>query len=141
LADQSRLAVHEIEGLIKDIQMQTKETVKTAKEADSVVKEQEEAVNYSEKSFGDMNQHVERLITNVDMILDSIHVIEMARVGTLTAIENISAVSQQTAAASLSVNETTNHQLLAINSLNVLSEELNGNASSLGKAVDNFTVE
>jgi methyl-accepting chemotaxis protein len=141
LAEQSREAVKEIERLIKDIQRQTKETVKTAKEADNVVKEQEEAVNDTESSFEDMNRHVEHLIDNVDMISGSIHIIETARAGTLSAIENISAVLQQTAAASLAVNEVTGHQSETIDSLDKLSIELNENADSLGKAVANFIVE
>jgi methyl-accepting chemotaxis protein len=141
LADQSMQSVHEIEKLINDIQQQTKEAVLTAKEANSVVKEQEEAVNNTEASFEDINQHVEKLIDNVGMIFSSIQVIATARVGTLAAIENISAVSQQTAAATLSVSDITYRQLDAIRSLNHLSVELDKNASELGHAVDKFIVE
>jgi methyl-accepting chemotaxis protein len=141
LADQSMQAVHEIEKLINDIQQQTKEAVLTAKEANSVVKEQEEAVNNTEDSFEDINNHVEKLIDNVGLIFSSIQVIATARVGTLAAIENISAVSQQTAAATLSVSDITNRQLDAIHTLNDLSLELDKNASELGQAVDKFIVE
>ncbi len=84
---------------------------------------------------------MENLINNVGMILDSIKDIEAARVGTLSAIENISAVSQETAAASLSVGETTNSQIDAINDLEVLARELGENAKALGRAVENFIVE
>jgi methyl-accepting chemotaxis protein len=141
LADQSSQAVHEIDELVKDIQYRTKDTVSTAKEADIIVREQESAVNDTEESFVNMNQHVEKLIDNVGMISDSIQVIEQARVGTLNAIENISAVSQQTAAASASVNEITIHQMDAIDTLNQLSTELGERAHALGNAVDKFIVE
>lgn len=105
------------------------------------VKEQEEAVNRTEEAFISLNRQVENLINNVGMILDSIKDIEAARVGTLSAIENISAVSQETAAASLSVGETTNSQIDAINDLEVLARELGENAKALGRAVENFIVE
>jgi methyl-accepting chemotaxis protein len=141
LADQSVIAVHEIEGLIKEIQTQTKDVVKIANEAESVVSDQETAVNNTEKSFKDMNHHVERLVSNVDMILENVHNIETAKVQTLMAIENISAVSQQTAAASMSVNETTNHQLDAVNSLDLLSKELDENAQTLENVICQFKVE
>lgn len=141
LADQSSHAVKEIEALIKDIQLQMKETANTAKEADLVVKEQGEAVMNTEKSFEDMNNQVEKLIMNVDMIFGSISVIETARAGTLSAIENISAVSQQTAAGSLSVISVVEHQSEAVVSLNLLAKELIENALYLGQAVDNFLVE
>jgi methyl-accepting chemotaxis protein len=94
LADQSAHSVHEIEELIQDIQVQTKEAVIIAKEADGVVKEQEDAVGHTESSFKDINRNVEKLIKNVGSILNSIHDIEQSRIDTLTAIENISAVSQ-----------------------------------------------
>jgi methyl-accepting chemotaxis protein len=141
LADQSVMAVHEIEKLIHDMQQQTKEAVLTAKEANSVIKEQEEAVNNTEVSFEDINHHVEKLLENVVMISDSVQVISTARVGTLAAIENISAVSQQTAAATISVSDITNHQLEAIQNLNQLSTQLDKNSSELGHAVDRFIVD
>ncbi len=141
LADQSVSAVHEIEGLIQEIQTQTKDVVKIANEAENVVSDQETAVNNTEKSFNDMNHHVERLVNNVDMILENVHNIETAKVQTLMAIENISAVSQQTAAASMSVNETTNHQLDAVNSLDHLSKELDENAQTLENVIRQFKVE
>jgi methyl-accepting chemotaxis protein len=141
LADQSVCAVHEIEGLIQEIQTQTKDVVKIANEAENVVSDQETAVNNTEKSFNDMNHHVERLVNNVGMILENVHNIETAKVQTLMAIENISAVSQQTAAASMSVNETTNHQLDAVNTLDRLSKELDENAQTLENVIHQFIVE
>jgi methyl-accepting chemotaxis protein len=141
LADQSVQAVHEIETLIKDIQKETKAVVITANQAETIVMEQGVAVGDTEKSFSDMNDHVERLIENVAMILDSIHTMEESRANTLAAIENISAVSQQTAAATLSVGEATNSQMEAVISLDSLSKELSENALALEEAIDRFKVE
>jgi methyl-accepting chemotaxis protein len=140
LADQSMKSVREIEKLIKDIQEGTRNAVNTANEADSIIKEQELAVNQSEKAFDDINNHVENLIRNVEVISETIHVIEQSRADTLTAIEDISAVSQQTAAAAISINETTNHQLEAVENLNSLSGELKLNAKELADTVGRFTV-
>lgn len=138
LADQSMQAVKEIGALIKEIQVQTKNTVVIANEADGVVTEQEEAVNNTEKSLRNLSVNVEKLIGNVDMITDSILNIDTARAGTLSAIENISAVSQQTAAATMSVNETTQEQMKAVFSLNDLSKELDENAQALENVVRQF---
>lgn len=140
LADQSVHAVHEIEGLIGEIQTQTKDVVMIANEAENVVKDQETAVTNTERSFVDMNCHVEKLVNNVDMILENIHNIEDSKVKTLMAIENISAVSQQTAAASMSVNETTTRQLDAVHTLNNLSIELDDNAKALEQVIHQFKV-
>lgn len=141
LADQSVYSVKEIETLIKEIQLQTKDLVSIANQTESVVSDQEAAVNETEKSFTDINKHVDRLVTNVEMILESIHNIEDAKVQTLSDIENISAVSQQSAAASMSVNETAHYQLDAIHMLNDLSKELDLNAQSLEAVINQFKVD
>lgn len=141
LADQSMRSVKEIEILIKEIQLQTKNTVIIANEADSVVAEQEAAVNDTEKSLKDLSLNVEKLINNVDMITDSIANMDTARAGTLSAIENISAVSQQTAAATMTVNETTSEQMKAVSSLKDLSKELDENAQALEFVVQQFILE
>lgn len=141
LADQSVDSVREVEKIITDIQQQTKDTVKIVMEAEDVVKEQEEAVNQTEEAFASLNRQVENLIDNVGMFFDSVKVIEDARKGTLASIENISAVSEETAAASLSVGENTNSQLEAISNLELLSKELDENARALGKAVEKFTID
>lgn len=141
LADQSVHAVKEIEALIQEIQIQTKDAVVIANEADSIVTEQELAVNNTEASLKALSRNVESLVTNVDMITDSIMNIDAARAGTLSAIENISAVSQQTAAATMSVNETTQEQRRAVQSLNALSKELDENAQALESVVLQFTLD
>jgi methyl-accepting chemotaxis protein len=141
LADQSVKAVREIEGIIKEIQHQTKEAVHIANEADNVVAKQEIAVNNTEKSLKLLNLNVEKLTDNVALITDSIMNIDAARAGTLLAIENISAVSQQTAAASTSVNETTSEQLLAVKSLNELSKELDENSKVLEDVICQFVLD
>lgn len=140
LADQSVHAVQDIEELIMEMQIQTKETVIIASEAEGVVAEQETAVTHTEDSFKDLNLHVEGLIGNVDDIMESIYEIEASRTDTLMAIENISAVSEETAAASTSVNESANHQKTAVESLNHLAKELEENAKALGDAVLTFQV-
>lgn len=140
LADQSVEAVHEIEGVVKEIQIQTKEVVFIANEAESVVSDQETAVRNTEESFADINFRVEKLVNNVTMILSNVHNIKRSKINTLSAIENISAVSQQTAAASLSVTDTTNNQLVVVQSLNDLAKELDNNALNLQNVISQFKV-
>lgn len=140
LADQSMSSVKKIHQLISHMQLHTEEAVNTAKEAEVIIKEQEIAFTRTKGSFQDMNLHTENLINNVDMILSSIQTIEKAREAALTAIESISAVSQQTAAASMSVNDTTQHQLEAVDALEALSKELHSNAELLKQIVERFNI-
>ena len=141
LANQSVSAVSEIEMLIQDMQKQTKDTVAIANIADGVVKEQEEAVFNSEQSFYALNHHVEKLVGNVDQILESVNNIEGAKGVVLLAIENFSAISEETAAATTSVNEMTEQQLHGVETLNHLAIELDDNAGSLEQTVSQFIIE
>lgn len=141
LADQSMGAVKDIEALIKEIQKQTKNTVQIANEAEGVVSEQETALGNTEKSLNKLSENVEKLIANVNLITDNIDNIDSARVGTLSAVENISAVSQQTAAATTSINDTIGKQMEEIISLKTLSEELEENAKALDTEVSQFILE
>ncbi len=141
LADQSVFSVQEIDGLIKEIQKKTEDAVCMAKEVENVVADQEDAVVNTEKSFAVMNDQVEKLVNNVDLIVDNVHKIEKTKITALAAIENISAVSQQTAAGAQSVNEVTTHQLTAVDRLNILSRELDENAKGLEVIIEQFRVE
>jgi methyl-accepting chemotaxis protein len=141
LADQSVLSVKEIDGLIKEIQRKTEDAVFIAKEVENVVADQEAAVINTEKSFEIMNDQVEKLVDNVNRIIGNVHDIESTKIVALAAIENISAVSQQTAAGAQSVNDITNHQLTAVSSLNVLSQELDDNAKELEAIIEQFRVK
>jgi methyl-accepting chemotaxis protein len=138
LSEQSVRAVKEIENIIKEIQSQTKSAVVIVNKADKVVTEQEEAVKDTEHSFQQLYGNVEKLINNVGMITDSIDNIDSARVGTLSAIENISAVSQQTAAGAITVYNSTNEQMDVVQSLSKLSVELSDNAQTLDNVVQQF---
>ena len=141
LAEQSVRSVKEIEEIIKEIQMQTKSAVVIVKKADTVVTEQEAAVDNTEHSLQTLYLNVEKLINNIGMITDSITNIDDARAGTLSAIENISAVSQQTAAGAITVYNSTNEQLEVVQSLNNLSKELDDNAQALESVVHQFILD
>ena len=141
LADQSVLSVKEIDGLIKEIQRKTEEAVFIAKEVENVVADQEASVINTEKSFEMMNEQVEMLVDNVGRIVGNVHDIENTKIVALAAIENISAVSQQTAAGAQSVNDITNHQLTAVSRLNELSQELDDNAKVLGAIIEQFRIQ
>lgn len=140
LAKQSVAAVSEIEQLIRDIQEQTKRAVATTNHAKVIVEEQESAVVESEESFEKMNAHVEELVVSVDQIVENVKQMRKTKGIVLEAIENISAVSQETAAASTSVNEMTQQQMNAVISLSQLASELDENAATLEKTVLQFTI-
>ncbi len=140
LAEQSRKSVSEIQKIIKNIQDGTKNAVLTAKKAENVMLQQETAVENTTHSYQTINKNVEKLVINLNGILENIENIEQARVSTLGSIENISAVLEETAASSNTVNQTAYDQLKTVETLNEAASSLNTNSDKLVSAVDAFTV-
>lgn len=140
LAEQSRKSVSEIQKIIKNIQDGTKNAVLTAKKAENVMLQQETAVENTTHSYQTINKNVEKLVINLNGILENIENIEQARVSTLGSIENISAVLEETAASSNTVNQTAYDQLKTVETLNEAASSLNTNSNKLVNAVDAFTV-
>jgi methyl-accepting chemotaxis protein len=140
LAEQSSNSVNDIQKIIESIQDVTKSVEATAKKADSVMQQQENAVENTTNSYQRINRNVESLVLNLGGIMENVDNIEKARVSTLRAIENISAVLEEIAASSNMVNQTTQNQLHTVEILNESAGSLNGNSDNLVNAVNTFKV-
>ncbi len=132
LAEQSVNAVKEIETIIHNIQLQTKNTVVTVKKAENIVESQADAMDKTIQVFSNINQSVEFMADRLSSIVEGIDNISKAESTTLSAIESISAVSEETAAASEEVDSAATRQVEAVQKLN----ELTGNLSKLTVELD-----
>jgi methyl-accepting chemotaxis protein len=141
LAEQSQNSVNDIKKIIGSIQGDTMKAVTTAKKADSVLKLQGDAVKNTTDSYKNINDSVEKLIVYLNYITQNVGNIEEARVSTLGAIENISAVLEEIAASTNTVNQTSNDQLASVETLNNAAGKLNKNADILVQEVKKFKVE
>lgn len=140
LADQSANSVAQIHNIISEIQNSVKTTVQHVHAAGENMKQQKVAVDDTENTFEDINHRVEQLVDNIKTITMSIAEIEGARINTLLAIESISAVSEENAAASTAVNETSKEQLKQVDMLDQAAKALDSNAKELVDAVQQFRV-
>lgn len=141
LADQSEKSVAQIHNIISEIQSSVQITVQHVRVAGEGMKQQKIAVDDTEKTFEDINHRVELLVDNINTITMSIDEIEGARVSTLLAIESISAVSEENAAASTAVNETSKDQLKQVEMLGQAARNLDSNAKELVDAVQQFRID
>lgn len=138
LAEQSIKAANEIGGVIVEITSQTLETVTTAKEAEDIVHKQNGIVENTINTFNDMNTGVERLIASLSVIGHNMSNMDTARVGTLSAVESISAISEETLAASDMVDESVQNQTASVAALENASKTLGDNARELNEAINLF---
>jgi methyl-accepting chemotaxis protein len=140
LAYKSMTASNEIKEVIDKIMQQTADTVISAKEAQNVVNMQNDAVSQSIDAFGNMNAGIERLIANLSVIGNNMKNMEIAREGSLMAVENISAIAEQTLANSNTIEETVYEQAKSVVTLDNASKEMSENAKELNEAIHIFRI-
>ncbi len=140
LAEQSKNSVNDIKKIIGSIQEDTENAVEIAKKAEQVMKLQENAVKNTTDSYQNIDESVEKLVVFLKYITENVGNIEEARVSTLAAIENISAVLEEIAASTNNVNQTSSEQLSSVETLNEAAGNLNKNAGHLVQEVEKFTV-
>ncbi|MDF2905492.1 MAG: hypothetical protein K0R34_813 [Herbinix sp.] len=140
LAEQSKTSVNDIKKIIGSIQEDTTIAVETARKAEKVLALQEAAVRNTTDSYTNINDSVEKLVVFLSYITDNVSNIEEARISTLGAIENISAVLEEIAASSNNVNQTATNQVASVESLNASALNLNTNADNLVSEVQKFIV-
>lgn len=138
LADESMHSVGRISDIITRINNQTEMTVDTAKRAEIIVEAQQEALSTTISLFHNINEHVEDLAKNLDDITRGIEGMSVAKEHTLSAITNISDVSEHFASSTSEVSATIVSQLDAVKSLNGNAEKLNDNSQDLLDAVTQF---
>lgn len=140
LADQSVSFAAEIQKIVEGINSKTNATVKIAKKAEDVVAVQVESLDNATQVFNDIQSQFNELMGHLEGITLQIDQIADSKVKTIDAISSISAVSQQTAAASEEVTETANRQVAAMESLSRAAEDLEVNSANLRDAINIFKV-
>lgn len=140
LSEQSKDYVNDIKKIAGDIQDNTKTAVEITREVENVLQLQESAVTNTTNSFQNINTSVEKLMTYLNYITENVENIKETRVSTLGAIENISAVLEEIAASTNTVNQTSYEQLTSVGSLNLSAEKLNDNSVKLNQVIQKFKV-
>jgi methyl-accepting chemotaxis protein len=140
LADQSAASASEIQKIINDIIQNTSDVVNIAKEAESTMNFQEQAMAQTAQSFVAMDEQIHTLLNSVDGISANMKNMETARCTTLNAIEGISSISAETSAGSANVNNTVNSQREAITTLDNAAGVLQERAAALNELLRQFKI-
>ena len=141
LAEQSMDATKEIVSIIKDTQDQTDRAVQRAEASGDILKLQNESLRNTIEIFQNISRSMELLAEKVDNTINAVSDMDDYKIGTMTAMENISAISEETAASSQEVTASTQEQLSGIEELTTYAQKLNDAASKLTEAISKFKVE
>ncbi len=138
LAEQSMDSAHEIANIIKTTQDQTAKTVEKASMTESILTSQNEAVLNTTSIFKTIKTSMEKLSEQVEQIMSRVTEMEDNKTYAINSIQNISAVSQETAASSEEVTASTEEQLSSIEELSRFADELKSASEELQRSISKF---
>ncbi|MBR6537026.1 MAG: methyl-accepting chemotaxis protein [Lachnospiraceae bacterium] len=138
LAEQSVEAANEIAGIVNGIKKQTEGTAQTVAQAEEVVASQSVALQNAISLFKNIGENVEEMTARLANISNGVESISEAQNITVDAISSISAVSEETSAASEEVQNMVDLQLKAVEDLSDASTVLNDEARKLQEALQAF---
>lgn len=136
LADDSKKATEEVEQIMQDILKEAQNASSMAGIIESVMEEQDQAVNHTAQAFNVIADSIQNIIQRINDANQSIAMMEKNKNEVIEAIQNISAVSQESAAASEEVAATVQEQKNLIQELADSSRNLNELALQLRQYMD-----
>ena len=140
LADQSKTSTGEIKIIIASIQKKSDTAVKAIESTEIVVNEQDLAVGQTKEIFSEILKSIEIMITKVDEVKISIVDINEKKRSTVLEIENISSISEETAASSEEVTASTEEITATMEEFTKYSGKLQMLAEKLGTEINKFKI-
>ncbi len=138
LAEQSMIAARDISSIIRNTQDMTAKTVEKAAETEIIIGTQNKAVKEAIDIFEKINSSMDNLSGKIEQIIKLIMEMEKNKNHTITSIQNISAVSEETAASAEEVTASTQEQTVIIEELASKADELKQAAFDLQKSIKRF---
>ena len=140
LAEQSKDSTEEIKTIIENIQEKSDTAVKAIKSTENVVNEQDLAVGETKKIFSEILKSIGIMIDKVEEVKVSIIDINKKKQSAVLEIENISSISQGTAAASEEVTASTEEITSVMDKFTNYADDLQVLAEKLGAEIDKFKI-
>ncbi|WP_026884732.1 methyl-accepting chemotaxis protein [Clostridium akagii] len=140
LADQSKKSTEEIKNIITSIQKKSDIAVGAIKSTESIVNEQEIAVGETKDIFSEILKSINVMIKKVDEVKLSIIDINEKKQSTVSEIQNISYISEQTASASEEVTASTEEITATMEEFTRYSSNLKTLAEQLEAEINKFKI-
>lgn len=124
LADQSRKSTEEINNMMQSIQEESALAISSMEIMKKVSQDQNLAVDKTNSSFNDIANAIDYIVTKINDVNTAVIKMQDDKGEVISAIENISSVSQQTAASSEEVAATTENQLKTLDDMKIAAQSL-----------------
>ncbi|MEA1975632.1 MAG: methyl-accepting chemotaxis protein [Bacillota bacterium] len=138
LAEESSTAAQQIGTIINDIQSETKKTVSIMDDVNNRSKDQTESVEKVNIAFKEISEHIDEIGIVIKKTGDFIGEMDENKTNIVSSIENISSVSEQSAAGAEEVTASMDQQNLAIEDVAKAAEKLSHLAAELNIEINKF---
>lgn len=140
LAESSSEAADEIRTIIVDIQNVSQDTVHVMNEVSEMNLQQNEALGDVNASFDKIFTSVENISVQIETVTQELSELDTSKNELINAVTNISAISEETAAATEQVEQSMDEQTKAVEQVAISAERLNELSSELNVKIQFFKV-
>lgn len=138
LAEQSSKSVKEINSIVSDILKKSEFTVEIVKDIDNITKSQSESVINTEEIFSKISDAIIRTKQQINEVIELCKHMDIKKDEINSMIEDLSAISQETAATSQEVASGTEMQLEMMTKIRDASHELALTAKNLNTKTSKY---
>lgn len=140
LAEQSSSSTEEINEIVKDLQIKTKDAVQTMNNSEQIIEAQTAAVKTTKEVFEDLAKAIENTKDKVVQIDTLSSDMEAGKNEIVNIMESLAAIAQQNAASTEEASASTEEQSASMQEIANGSERLSELALQLKDAVKKFKV-
>lgn len=140
LAELSASSTQDIDEMVKDLQRNSQDAVKTIEEMAIVIKEQTESVKNSKSSYLAIDEAIKNAESAVSQLNVSSEEMDKMKNEILDALQNLSAIAEENSAATQEVTASMEEQTASVEEIANSSEELADLAQNLQQIINKFTI-
>lgn len=138
LAEQSNESAQKIAQIIQELLADSEHTVSVMKEVQQIVNEQQEKLEQTKNQFGDVSRGIDSSRDETSGIKEQTNVCDSARTKVVDVISNLSAISEENAAATQETTASMQELNATINLLAESAANLTGLSEALEKEIQFF---
>ncbi|MGV8146454.1 MAG: methyl-accepting chemotaxis protein [Alkaliphilus sp.] len=138
LAEQSSSSAKEIDAIVNELQTNSENTLKSMKQAGSIIKEQEVFVGITNEKFDGISSSVESIKDCILSLNESSKKMDVKKVEMIDVIQNLSAIAQENAAGTQEASAATEENVAAMTEISSASEGLSELAKELQIVIERF---
>ena len=140
LAEQSNQFTEEIQEIVQGLMEKVTETVDIMALVGGTVAEQNEKVNETQQIFHVISGELDKNMNEMSILNNSVNELEKTKVSLVGIIENLSALSEENAAATQEASESLNSQLYSAQEVAAASAGLSDLAQNMIEMINKFKI-